>query len=160
MDAAVERTGMYSQRTCFQGVTSLTARPRREYAFTLVGAIGGLLSKLRGAVNRANVPFDYGVSWTTLFLAPLVGALTGWAGVLLATALVEVSVFSKEFFDIDWMNASAEPEALALAVVFGFSAALFEAVVDKAQGGVERRVEKSPASAPPVREAAQPASLS
>ena len=49
----------------------------------LAGAVGGLLSRLSRSLQRADVPTDYGASWTTLFLSPVVGAMAGWSGVLL-----------------------------------------------------------------------------
>lgn len=49
----------------------------------LLGAAGGLLSRLTYSLYRPNVPTDYGASWSKIFLSPVVGALTGWAGGML-----------------------------------------------------------------------------
>ena len=36
----------------------------------VVGAAGGLISRMSRSLNRKDVPTDYGASWTTLFSAP------------------------------------------------------------------------------------------
>lgn len=114
----------------------------------LVGAIGGLLSKLRGAVKREDVPIDYGVSWTTLFLTPLIGALTGWGGILLTILLLNAKILGEIFsnFELVWAKAEKSPEVLALAIVFGYSATLFEKLVEKFEGktGATAEEEKDP----------------
>jgi hypothetical protein len=40
--------------------------------FFLIGAAGGLLSRMGRALYRDDVPTDYGASWTSLFLSPVV----------------------------------------------------------------------------------------
>ena len=45
----------------------------------LAGAAGGYSSRVMRALKREDVPLDYGASWTTLFLSPLFGALSGWS---------------------------------------------------------------------------------
>jgi len=108
----------------------------------LLGAIGGLLSRLRKVLWRKHVGFDYGVSWSTLFLSPLVGALTGWSGVLLIMVLIKLNVLGTVFEGFEWSQAIDKPEVLALAVAFGFSATLFERMME--------RVESTLAKGPPV----------
>ena len=100
--------------------------------FFLLGAIGGLLSKLRGVVHRQSVPFDYGVSWTSLFLTPLVGALTGWTGILVTSVLADQKILGSVIFEkVTWQATSVA--SMALAIVFGYSASLFETLMDTAE---------------------------
>ena len=109
----------------------------------LLGAIGGLLSRLRKVLWRKHLGFDYGVSWSTLFLSPLVGALTGWSGVLLIMVLTKLDVLGNVFrtaLDFKWSEAGDHPEALALAVAFGFSATLFERMMER----IESTLAKGP----------------
>lgn len=113
------------------------------YELLVVGAIGGLASKLRGVLNRKQVPTDYGASWATLFLAPPVGALSGWSGVVLVHLAAQGGIFG------DWLNMAGtesvkaltqDPRALAVALAFGYSASLFEKAILRAQdslGGVD-----------------------
>lgn len=100
------------------------------------GAIGGLAAKLRGVVYRSDQPIDYGVSWATLFLTPLVGALSGWAGVAIVLFSVKVGIMGA-LGDVTWAGADKMPEALGLAILFGFSASLFDKAVSKAQSTME-----------------------
>ena len=104
----------------------------------LLGAVGGLLSKLRGIVKRRSVPYDYGVSWTTLFLTPLVGALTGWVGVLLVPLFLQLGLLGEffklgEFFQLEPVSGSADPKALAIALFFGLGATYFDQLLESAQ---------------------------
>lgn len=106
--------------------------------FTL-GAVGGLLSRMRQILARREHAFDYGASWSTLFLTPIVGALTGWSGVLLVLALLEADILGPTigglFFDdvlgMKWDEITPTKEIMALALAFGFSASLFEDVMEK-----------------------------
>jgi hypothetical protein len=109
----------------------------------IAGAIGGLASKLRGVMNRKQVPTDYGASWATLFLAPPVGALSGWSGIVLVHLFVETGLFGAglSMFEAESLEALMQaPEAFAIALVFGYSASLFEKAILRAQdslGGVD-----------------------
>lgn len=102
--------------------------PDRGVLF-LVGAIGGLLSRLSRSLERNDVPTDYGASWTTLFLSPVAGALGAWAGILLSALAVELNVLSETFKDL-WCCPFTQL-ALGLALLFGFSERLFDTVLDK-----------------------------
>jgi hypothetical protein len=85
----------------------------------LVGAAGGLISRLLRSLYSKNVPTDYGASWTTLFLSPLVGALAGWSGILLLTLLVKLNIIGSAL-SVDWYDPYA-PVTLSLALLFGIS---------------------------------------
>ncbi len=104
------------------------------------GMIGGLLAKMRGAINRKQASVDYGVSWATLFLTPLVGGITGWAGLLLLHFTAQLELLNLQQLLADsWETAHTSTSALALAMFFGYSATLFEKVLDKVQGEMEQK---------------------
>ncbi len=96
----------------------------------LAGAAGGYSSRLMRALRRDDVPLDYGASWTTLFLSPLFGALTGWFGIALLTLVArpELNLLGPAFRLIDW-NDPYGPITIAVAFLLGFSERLFDAVV-------------------------------
>ena len=114
----------------------------------LVGATGGLLSRLTRALYRADVPTDYGASWTSLFLSPVVGALMGWAGILLVILAVEFKVLG-DVFKVDWCNPYS-PVALGLAFVLGFSERFFNRIMSQLEDKVQAKSttsQSSPAAA-------------
>ncbi len=101
----------------------------------IAGAAGGLLARLRRVVKKRTRPFDYGVSWTVLFLSPIVGALTAWAGVLLFELLVQWELLSDQFAGVS-LDSPDNNATYIVALVFGFSATLFDKFVDKLEEGV------------------------
>jgi hypothetical protein len=115
-------------------IVSLAAALQHEVLF-LVGATGGLLSRLSRSLQRADVPTDYGASWTTLFLSPVVGALAGWSGVLLIVVAVELNVLGA-VFKLDWCNPYP-PLALGLAFLLGFSERAFDGVLGQLEDKVQ-----------------------
>ena len=66
------------------------------------GATGGYLSRMARQLKRADVPSDYGASWTTLFLSPILGALSGWFGILLIVLMADSSLLGAAFQQIEW----------------------------------------------------------
>jgi hypothetical protein len=96
----------------------------------IAGAAGGFLSRLARTLKRADVPTDYGASWTTLFLSPIVGALTGWFGILLIVVLADnqFKVLGAAFQSVRWCCPLA-PFTLGLAFAMGFSERLFDGIV-------------------------------
>lgn len=110
----------------------------------LFGAIGGLLSRMRTILVSKDKAFDYGASWSSLFLTPVVGAITGWIGILLTVALLDLGilgpVIDNMFFDINkstpWEDIEITKQVMALAVAFGFSATLFENIIKKIEESV------------------------
>jgi hypothetical protein len=123
-------------------IFSLGAGLGNEVLF-LMGAAGGLLSRLTRALFRANVPIDYGASWSSLFLSPVVGALMGWGGVLLIILGVRFNVLGSAL-NVDWCNPTA-PIALALAFALGFSERLFTGIFSQ----IEAKAQASAAATPP-----------
>jgi hypothetical protein len=102
----------------------------------VAGATGGLLSRLLRAQRAQETPNDYGASWPTLFFSPLLGALTGWFGVLFMVALNSLNLLGPVFQGIAWERPMA-PMALAAACLFGISERLFDGLV----AAVEQRAE-------------------
>lgn len=96
----------------------------------LAGAAGGYSSRLMRALKREDVPLDYGASWTTLFLSPIFGALTGWFGIALLTLISrpELNLLGPVFRIVDW-NDPYGPITIGVAFLMGFSERLFDAVV-------------------------------
>lgn len=112
----------------------------------LLGATGGLLSRLMRTLFREDVPTDYGASWTTLFLSPVVGALMGWAGILLAILGYEFHILGSAL-QVDWCNPTS-PVALGLAFLLGFSERAFMGILSQLESKVQANSTTSqPASA-------------
>lgn len=107
----------------------------------LIGAAGGLMSRMARSLYRADVPTDYGASWTTLFLSPLLGAIGAWAGILLIIALHNLGVLGQTFKDVSW-NADAmySPLVMALGIALGFSERLFMALLSGVEGKVDAQL--------------------
>ncbi len=100
-------------------------------ALFLLGATGGLLSRLTRTLFREDVPTDYGASWTTLFLSPVVGALMGWAGILVVILGTEFNILGSAL-KVDWCNPYS-PVALGLAFLLGFSERFFNGIMSQLQ---------------------------
>ena len=101
----------------------------------LLGALGGLMSRLSRVLVRQQLPTDYGFSWTTLFLSPMVGALAGWSGVLLLALAVKYKVLGDLFASVSW----AEPQSelvMGLALLLGTSERLFVKIIEGVEGKV------------------------
>jgi hypothetical protein len=96
----------------------------------VAGAAGGYLSRLGRTLNGVDVPTDYGASWTTLFLSPIVGALSGWFGILLIVMLADsrFQLLGAGFQGVQWSSPLA-PFTLASAFALGFSERLFDGIV-------------------------------
>jgi hypothetical protein len=104
----------------------------------IAGAAGGYLSRLARTLKRADVPTDYGASWTTLFLSPIVGALSGWFGILLIVVLSDsrFNVLGTAFQTVNWCSPLA-PIPLGLAFALGFSERLFDGIVSSLEDKVD-----------------------
>jgi hypothetical protein len=110
-------------------IVVLTAAVPHHSILFVVGAAGGLISRMSRSLNRKDVPTDYGASWTTLFLSPVSGALGAWAGILISELAVKVNVLGSAF-QADFYEP-CRATTLALAFVFGFSERLLDDVLDK-----------------------------
>jgi hypothetical protein len=105
--------------------------------FLLAGAVGGFMSRLSRALKEEKDTTDYSEFWTTLFLSPLLGALTGWAGVLLIGLGRELGVLGDAFGKIPWTVSGHSVASLAAAFLFGFSERFFYGVVSKVESSTE-----------------------
>lgn len=104
----------------------------------IAGAAGGYLSRLARQLKRADVPTDYGASWTTLFLSPVVGALSGWFGILLIVLLSnsKLALLGAAFQQVQWCCPLA-PLTLGLAFALGFSERLFDGIISSLENKVD-----------------------
>ncbi len=109
----------------------------------LLGAVGGLLSRLTRTTAAADVPNDYGATWGSLFLSPLTGALSAWGGILLIILGLKLNILGTAL-NLDWCNPY-EPVGLAIALLFGFSERLFDSVTNQLQ---DRLLKAPPPSGP------------
>ncbi len=107
--------------------------------YLLFGATGGLLARLAKTMSAKDIGFDYGVSWSILFLAPLVGALMGWTGVLISDFVSALDVinlpdelFTKVATKKGELSILSDNSKNVLSVLFGFSATFFEKVMSGA----------------------------
>jgi hypothetical protein len=102
----------------------------------LVGAAGGLMSRMARALFREDVPSDYGASWTTLFLSPLLGAISAWFGIATIMWLSAAQVLGDAVFGaIDW-NHGVDAVLIGTAFVLGFSERLFTSLLSAVEGKV------------------------
>jgi hypothetical protein len=104
----------------------------------VAGAAGGYLSRLSRTLKRVDVPSDYGASWTTLFLSPIVGALSGWFGILLVVVLADskFQVLGAGFQMVEWPRPLA-PVTLGIAFALGFSERMFDGIVSSMENRVD-----------------------
>jgi hypothetical protein len=104
----------------------------------IAGASGGFLSRLGRTLKRADVPTDYGASWTTLFLSPIVGALSGWFGILLIEILAnsKMQVLGGAFHEVNWY-CPLVPFTLGMAFALGFSERLFDGIISSLEDKVD-----------------------
>lgn len=115
----------------------------------LFGAIGGLLSRILRLLRRPPGTMDYGVSSATFVLAPIVGALSGWAGVALVQGLATANVLNAKTFSHVWDQPN-RPLALTIAFAFGF----VERLLDRFAGAAAAAI--SPPTKPSTPPATRP----
>jgi hypothetical protein len=96
--------------------------------------VGGTLSRLQRELLRRDVPSDYGLSWSILFLSPVSGALSAWAGLLLLQTLQKFNVIDLRSLLPENVDLTAPTGAiLGAAVVFGISERLLDRLVRQAE---------------------------
>jgi hypothetical protein len=102
-----------------------------------MGAIGGLLSRFLRVSTGSAVPNDYGAFWVPVLLAPIVGALAAWAGILILQLGKDVGIFGFETVDLSQTYTYA---VAGLAVLLGFTEGFFQGiakvVTSRVQAGV------------------------
>jgi hypothetical protein len=89
---------------------------------------------------------DYGHSWTTLFLSPLVGAVSAWFGIAIIVFLTELDILGEALAVISWDTPANNPVTITAAVVLGFSERLFTSLVRRVEREVETRAEGAAAA--------------
>jgi hypothetical protein len=117
----------------------------------LLGAVGGLLSRLTRMTTDADTGADSGATWGSLFLSPLTGALSAWGGILLIILGLKLNIFGSAL-NLDWCNPY-EPVALGIALLFGFLERLFDSVTGQLQ---DKLLKPAPASPGPGAAASAP----
>jgi len=115
----------------------------------LAGAVGGFLSRLTRELKRADVASDYGASWSTLFLSPVAGAISGWFGVALVMLMTDptVGVLGGPLKVINW-DSSNVAATLAAAFILGFSERLFDRIVAQLDTAIDKRKDEARKTAP------------
>jgi hypothetical protein len=123
----------------------------------IAGAVGGFLSRLTRELKRADVPTDYGASWSSLFLSPVAGAISGWFGVALVMLMTDptVGVLGGPLKVINW-DSSNVAATLAAAFVLGFSERLFDRIVSQLEESIDKKKEGEEKAAPKTAAAPQP----
>jgi hypothetical protein len=118
----------------FTGLAIMAALVSQGYEDILMaGAVGGILSRLQRELERRDVPSDYGLSWSVLFLSPVSGALSAWAGVLLMQSLQKLNVIDLTALLPDNADLTNPTGAvLGVAILFGVSERLLDRLVRQA----------------------------
>ncbi len=100
--------------------------------------------RLARHVRGARVPSDYGLAWTAVLLAPVVGALSGWGGVLLVALLQQLEILSFENLTLRVSPPvrSFDTDTTALAFLLGFSEVFLNRIAGKAEGAFVGEPEK------------------
>jgi len=119
--------------------------------FFLLGALGGLLGRLSRTQNTRAMATDYGAYWTTLFLSPVVGALTGWGCLLLVAWAVELKLLGEVFNLLVWDAPHSLP-AMGAALLFGALERGFVSIVSKFEetSGLAPKPDETAASPTPA----------
>jgi len=129
----------------FTGLAILAALVSQGYEDLLMaGAVGGILSRLQRELDRREVPSDYGLSWSVLFLSPVSGALSAWAGVLLMQSLQKLNVIDLSVLlpeNTDLTNPTGA--ILGIAILFGFSERLLDRIVRQATEEIGTKAQKA-----------------
>ena len=122
----------------------------------LVGFAGGFASRLLRGGGSASVTTGADLHWTTLFLSPIYGAFTGWAGILILNILKDLKVVG-DLPGLKWDNASCSYMALGIAFLFGFVERMFSAVTDLAEKAVVKERNASAVDPPRTKNPPPPA---
>ncbi len=111
-------------------------------ALFIAGAVGGFLSRMTRELKRADVPSDYGASWSSLFLSPVAGAIMGWFGVALVMLLSDpnVGVLGGPLKVISW-DSDNVAATMAAAFLLGFSERLFDKIVAQLEQSIDKKEE-------------------
>ncbi|NOK07470.1 hypothetical protein [Corallococcus exercitus] len=130
--------------TCSLGFISILTLWFGQPGLFLLGGAGGFLSRLsRLRVGNA-IPQGYETFWAVLFISPLIGALAGWLGVLVAHLLVEQDLLGSDFQNVTW-GANVPPTHASLGVAFlcGLSEGFFQGLIARWRSATESSVTRT-----------------
>lgn len=115
------------------GESGQDPEPYRHRILVLIiaGAVGGVLSRLTRAVKSDYTTHELGLRWMALFLSPLLGALAGWAGVVLLDLLQ-----GRELLTLGAGTAFGRSEEVGIAILFGLSERMFTDLAGRAEAKV------------------------
>ncbi len=99
----------------------------------LMGAAGGLISRLLRFFRGRGSAQDDNFDWQFLILTPLVGALSGLAGVLLVDIAGNWGLMGSAVSGVVWSAPSMNPATALVALLFGFSERLLDHAVKVVQ---------------------------
>jgi hypothetical protein len=125
------------------GMTVALAALFDRESYFLLGAAGGLVSRLTRVLRRLPKALDYGAEWSTLILSPAAGALLGWLGVAIVVALAKepFNVLGDSFVTL-WGDATV-PLGLTIAFLFGFSERLMDRLISTAESQFTGKLPKA-----------------
>lgn len=143
----------------FTGLVIMSALISLGYEYLLLaGAVGGVLSRLQRELQRRDVPSDYGLSWSVLFLSPVSGALSAWAGLLLLQSLQRFNVVDLAALLPDNTDLTAPSGAiLGVAILFGLSERVLDRIVRQAEDEIATRPQPDRKVEPMAEPPRQPA---
>lgn len=133
------------------GLVLILLLTQHEYdAVFAAGAAGAVVSRMRSALQQRDVASDYGLSWSSLALTPVAGALSAWVGLFFIATLQDFDILSTKQLHLVTADDIRNPGAslVGLAILFGFAERLLNRISDELQDSVTTG--KSPASASPA----------
>ena len=90
------------------------------------------------------MPSDYGLSWSVLFLSPVSGALSAWAGLLLLQTLQKFNVIDLKTLLPENVDLTAPTGAiLGVAVLFGISERMLDRLVRQAEDEIAAKPQEA-----------------
>ena len=101
-------------------------------AYLTCGAVGGVLSRITRAIRSDYTAHEVSLRWMALFLSPLLGALAGWAGIMLIRLAANQGILT---IGQRWVGNSEELY-LGLAIVLGLSERLFTDMASRVEGKI------------------------
>ncbi|KAB7743342.1 hypothetical protein GA707_14690 [Nostocoides sp. F2B08] len=100
-------------------------------AIVAFGVLGAVVSRMI-AFSRESTDEAHKFNWVILFLVPIVGGLSAYAGVLVIDAARTWGLLGETFDQVQFNAESANVPTLAAAFLFGFVERLLDNIVDKA----------------------------
>lgn len=139
-------------------IAVVLAEVKGHELYFVLGLAGGLMSRLMRLLKEQPTPTDYGANWSSLVLSPVSGALAGWVGVALVSALASppLSFLNQSIPDVVWDQGS-HVLGLGLAFLLGFSERLFSGLVETSENQFSALItQKVPSDDKPGHRDAEP----